>query len=111
MRFFINGEEKNLSEEEARELEQTVKANADEITQAAVRKVEPFTRMTTVLGFTFAAVFFWVKLLQGRYEDGTVWLLFFRVEAMPIVYILAAVMTVVALRYWVSIIRFFINKK
>jgi len=118
MRFFINGEETNgeetnMNEEEARKLEQDVKVKSDEIAQAAVKKVEPVTRIITVLGFTFTAVFLWARLAQGRFDVGTVWLLFWRVEAGPTAYILAAAMTLVALWHLASTVRFFVkrNKK
>ena len=102
--------DKKSQDELNRKVEEAVKPIADEIAQAAVKKVEPVTRIITVLGFAFTAAFLWFRLSQGRFDDGTVWLLFWRVEAVLTVYILAAAMTLVALWHLFSTVRFFVNR-
>ena len=102
--------DKKSQDELNRKVEEAMKPIADEIAQAAVKKIEPFTRIITVLGFTFTAAFLWFRLSQGRFDDGTVWLLFWRVDAGPTVYLLAAAMTLVALGHMVATVRFFMRR-
>jgi succinate dehydrogenase/fumarate reductase cytochrome b subunit len=102
--------DKKSQDELNRKVEEAVTPMADEIAQAAVKKIEPITRIITILGFTFAAVLLWARLAQGSFDDGTVWLLFWRVEASPAVYILATGMALVALWHLVSTIRFFVKR-
>jgi len=109
MRFYINGEETNMNEEETRKLEQAVKVKADEIAQSAVRKIEPVTRIITLLGFMVASIFLLVTLVRGSY-DGAVRLLFVQLEDTTIVYIALAVMLVITLWHLVSTVRFFVNR-
>ena len=109
MRYYINGEETNMNEEETRELEQAMKVKADEIAQSAVRKIEPFTRIVTLLGFTVASIFLLVTLVRGSY-DGAVRLLFLQLEDTTIVYIALAVMLVITLWHLISTVRFFANR-
>ena len=109
MRYYINEEETNMSEEEIRNLEQTIKSKADEIAQSTTKKVEPFTRIITLLGFIVASIFLLVTLLRGSY-DGGVRLLFVQLEDTTIVYIALAIMLVITLWHLVSTIRFFVNR-
>lgn len=110
MRYYINGEETNMNEEETRKLEQAVKAKADEIAQSAVRKIEPFTRIVTLLGFVAASIFLLVSLVRSSY-DGAVRLLFVQLEDTTIVYIALVVMLIITLWHLISTVRFFINRK
>jgi len=109
MRYYINEEETNMTEEEIRNLEQTVKSKADDIAQSAVRKVEPFIRIVTLLGFMVASIFLLVTLVRGSY-DGAVRLLFIQLEDTAIVYIAFAVMLVITFWHLVSTVRFFVNR-
>ncbi|MCL2188488.1 MAG: hypothetical protein FWC16_00490 [Defluviitaleaceae bacterium] len=110
MRFFTNGEEKNMSEEEIRKLEQDVKENADEIAQSAVRKIEAFTRIITLLGFVVTAIILWVNITRGNFDDRTLRLLLWHVEATPTTYVLFIATLVVVLWHLVSTVRFFIKR-
>jgi len=109
MRYYINEEETNMNEEEIRKFEQAVKVKPDEIAQSAVRKVEPLTRIITLLGFVTASFFLLVTFVRGSY-DGTVRLLFVQLEDTTIMYIVLAVM--LAITFWnlVSTVRFFVNR-
>ena len=109
MRFYIDGEETNLSEEEAQKLKQDMKVKADEAAQSAVRKIEPFTRIITLLGFAVASIFLLVSLMNSSYEGG-VRLLFLQLEDTTIVYIALAVM--LAITFWnlASTVRFFVKR-
>ncbi|MCL1786429.1 MAG: hypothetical protein FWG38_00465 [Defluviitaleaceae bacterium] len=98
-----------MTEEEIRNLEQAVKGKADEIAQSAERKVEPFTRIVTLLGFVAASIFLLVTLVRGSY-DGAVRLLFVQLEDTTIVYIALAVMLAITLWHLVSTIRFFTSR-
>ena len=109
MRFFIDGEETKMTEEETRKLEQDVQEKADKIAQSAVRKIEPFTRIVTLLGFMVASIFLLVTLVRGSY-DGAVRLLFVQLEDTTIVYIALAIMLVITLWHLVSTVRFFVNR-
>jgi len=110
MRFFIDGEETKMTEEETRKLDQDVQEKADKIAQSAVRKIEPFTRIVTLLGFMVVSIFLLVTLVRGSH-DGAVRLLFVRLEDTTIVYIAFAVMLVVTLWHLVSTVRFFVNRR
>ena len=109
MRYYINDEETNMSEEEIRNLEETIKSKPDEIAQTAVKKVEPFTRIVTLLGFVVASFFLLVTLVRGSY-DGAVRLLFVQLEDTTVVYIAFAVMLIITLWHLVSTVRFFRNR-
>lgn len=98
-----------MTEEEIRNLEQTVKSKADEIAQSAARKIEPLTRIVTLLGFVVASIFLLATLLRGSYEGG-VRLLFVQLEDTTIVYIALAVMLVITLWHLASTVRFFVNR-
>ena len=99
----------NLSEEEARELEEEIKAKADKIAESATKKVEPFNRIITLLGLVGASIFLAGTLIRGSYEGG-VRLLFVQLGDTTIVYIALAVMIAITLWHLVSTIRFFKNR-
>ena len=92
-----------------RKVEEAVKPIADELAQAAVKKIEPFTRIITLLGFAIASIFLLVTLVRGTY-DGSVRLLFLQLEDTTVVYITFAVMLIITLWHLVSTVRFFINR-
>jgi len=110
MRFFIDGEETKMTEEETQKLEQDVQEKADKIAQSAVRKTEPFARIVTLLGFVVASIFLLVTLVRSSYEGG-VRLLFIQLEDTTIVYIALAVMIAITLWHLISTVRFFVNRK
>ena len=101
--------DKEKQEELNRKVEDAVKPIADEIAQAAVKKIEPFTRIITLLGFVVASIILWVTLRRGSY-DGSVRLLFFQLEDSMVAYIIFAVMLIVTLWHLVSTVRFFIRR-
>ena len=109
MRYYINDEETNMTEEEIRNLEQTMKEKADEMAHTAEKKIEPFTRIMTLLGFMVASIFLLVTLLRGSY-DGGVRLLFVQLEDTTVVTIALAIMLGITLWHLVSTVRFFVNR-
>ena len=101
--------DKEKQEELNRKMEEAMKPIADEIAQAAVKKIEPFTRIVTLLGFMAASIILLVTLVRGSY-DGAVRLLFVQLEDTTVVYIALAVMLVITLWHLVSTVRFFVNR-
>jgi len=90
-------------------VEEAMKPIADELAQIAVKKIEPFTRIITLLGFAVASIFLLVTLVRGNY-DGSVRLLFLQLEDNTVVYIAFTVMLIITFWHLVSTIRFFINR-
>ena len=97
-------------DEIARDLEKELEPLADEIAQAAVKKIEPVTRIITLVGFAVASIFFILPLVRGSYEERAVRLLFWRTEAPMVLYIVAATFLIITLWHLFSTIRFFINR-
>ena len=93
-----------------RNLEEAVKPVADEIAQVVVKKIEPFTRIVTLMGFAVSTIFLIVRLVQGRFQDGSTRLLFWQPEGSILVYILIIVFSIITLWHLASTIRFFINR-
>jgi len=50
-------------DEIARDLEKELEPLADEIAQASVKKIEPVTRIITLVGFAVASIFFIMALI------------------------------------------------
>jgi len=92
-----------------RKVEEAVKPIADEIAQAAVKKMEPFTRIITLLSFVVASIFLLMTLVRGNY-DGSVRFLFLQLEDTTVVYIAFAIMLTITLWHLVSTVRFFIDR-
>ena len=104
-----NGKETNMTEEEIRNLEKNVKSKADEIAASATRKVEPFTRIVTLLGFLVATIFLLMSLIRGSY-DGGIRLLFVNVEDTTIMYVATSIMGAITFWHLVSTVRFLANR-
>lgn len=109
MKYYINEDETNMTEEEIHALEQDAQRTADEFGQLAINKIEPYTRVITLLGFAVASVFLLVAVLRGSYEGG-VSLLFLAIEDTTTMYTATAAMVGITLWYLVSTIRFFVKR-
>ena len=103
MKIIIDNEElAKLSEEELQQ-------HADELAERAVKKVEPFTRVITLLSMIGVTIFLIVMLVRGTYTGRVLFLP--RIEARTGVLIAIVIFGIVSLWHLVSTIRFFINRR
>ena len=92
----------NMSEEE-------VQVYADEMAERAVKKIEPFTRIITLLSLIGVSIFLIVRLINGIYTDGVFF--FPPIPARTGVMITAVIFVAITLWQLVTTIRFFVNRR
>ena len=82
-----------------------------EITNAIEKKLEPFTRITTLAAMISVSIFMIVTLIRGNYQEGIFFLPFLRVLSdSTLVYITAGIIFIVTIWHLISTIRFFIKR-
>ena len=94
----------------ASELEKKLEPIAQEIGEAAAKKIEPFARIITLLSFIGASIFFIITLNRGDYGDSLIRLPFLSTENASITYIAAIIIFVITIWKLFSTIRFFVKR-
>jgi len=89
--------------------EDELKEYADELAARAVKKIEPFTRIVTLLSLIGVSIFLTVMLVRGTYAGGVFFLP--RIEARTGVLVATVIFGIVSLWHLVSTIRFFVNRR
>ena len=91
-------------------LEKKIEPLAQELGKVAERKLEPFTKVVTLLSFMGASVFLIISLARGSYEGSLVRLPFLPTTDATVTYIVAAVIFIITIWHLISTIRFFAKR-